>query len=156
MNQSPKWMALKCTTYTRPLWFFQLYIAVSRRAQGFFLQSVAKPKARAWVEQPLMQILVVVANIQVRHLKTEAGERFHGNSSWPWVSRSLEIGETHFQKRKCVWLFFFFFLFFFKKKRIFFFFFFLFLFYKKIYFLYTAENVCFFFLFLGVPQSKKK
>ena len=49
-----------------------------------------------------MQILVVVANIQVRHLKTEGGERFHGNSSWPWVNRSLDIGETHFQIRKCV------------------------------------------------------
>ena len=30
-----------------------------------------KPRARAWVEPPLVQILVVVANIQMRTLKTE-------------------------------------------------------------------------------------
>ena len=28
----------------------------------------------AWVERPLVQILVVVANIQVRTLKTEVGK----------------------------------------------------------------------------------
>ena len=32
---------------------------------------VLQPKARAWVEPPLVQILVVVANIQMRTLKTE-------------------------------------------------------------------------------------
>ena len=32
---------------------------------------MAKPSAQAGVEQPPMQILVVVANIQVRYLKTE-------------------------------------------------------------------------------------
>ena len=30
-----------------------------------------KPRQRCWVKQPLVQILVVVANIQVRTLKTE-------------------------------------------------------------------------------------
>ena len=30
-----------------------------------------KPWQRCWVERPLVQILVVVANIQVRTLKTE-------------------------------------------------------------------------------------
>jgi hypothetical protein len=32
---------------------------------------VKKPWQRCWVERPLVQILVVVANIQVRTLKTE-------------------------------------------------------------------------------------
>ena len=40
---------------------------MSRRAWG----CVTKPLARAWVKPPLVQILVVVANIQVRILKTE-------------------------------------------------------------------------------------
>ncbi len=40
---------------------------MSRRAWGF----VTKPLVRAWVKQPLVQILVVVANIQMRTLKTE-------------------------------------------------------------------------------------
>ena len=38
-------------------------------------------------------------------LEDRGGERFHGNSSWPWVNRSLDIGETHFQIRKCVLFF---------------------------------------------------
>ena len=33
-----------------------------------------QPLASAWVKPPLMQILVVVANIQMRALKTEAGK----------------------------------------------------------------------------------
>lgn len=32
---------------------------------------VTQPLARAWVKRPLVQILVVVANIQMRTLKTE-------------------------------------------------------------------------------------
>ena len=40
---------------------------MSRRARGF----VRKLVAQAWVKQPLVQILVVVANIQMRTLKTE-------------------------------------------------------------------------------------
>ena len=39
----------------------------SRQAWRF----VKKPRQRCWVKQPLVQILVVVANIQVRTLKTE-------------------------------------------------------------------------------------
>ena len=85
-----------------------------RRAWRFFFikntSSVAKPSARAGVEQPPMHILVVVANIQVRFLKAEGGERFHGNSSWPWVNRSLDIGETRFQIRKCALKSYFFFI----------------------------------------------
>lgn len=33
-----------------------------------------QPWARAWVKLPLVQILVVVANIQTRALKTEVGK----------------------------------------------------------------------------------
>ena len=40
---------------------------MSRRAWEF----VTKPLACAWVKQLLVQILVVVANIQMRTLKTE-------------------------------------------------------------------------------------
>ena len=43
---------------------------MSRRAW----RSVAKPAARAGVKRPLVQILVVVANIQTRTLKTEVGK----------------------------------------------------------------------------------
>ena len=35
------------------------------------MEVVGKPVARAKVERPLVQILVVVANIQMRTLKTE-------------------------------------------------------------------------------------
>ena len=35
------------------------------------VEVVAKPRPRGWVELPLVQILVVVANIQMRTLKTE-------------------------------------------------------------------------------------
>ena len=35
---------------------------------------MAKPAARAGVERHLVQILVVVANIQMRTLKTEVGK----------------------------------------------------------------------------------
>jgi hypothetical protein len=46
-------------------------------------------KGKPQVEQPLVQILVAVANIQVKmRLKAEVGEGFHVNSSWTWVSRS--------------------------------------------------------------------
>jgi hypothetical protein len=43
------------------------YVRMSRRAWGF----ARKPLARAWVKRPLVQILVVVATIQMRTLKTE-------------------------------------------------------------------------------------
>ena len=35
------------------------------------MKVVVKPVAQAWVKRPLVQILVVVANIQMRTLKTE-------------------------------------------------------------------------------------
>ena len=35
---------------------------------------VMKLLAQAWVKRPLVQILVVVANIQMRTLKTEVGK----------------------------------------------------------------------------------
>ena len=35
------------------------------------MEVVTKPGARAWVKQPLVQILVVVAIIQMRTLKAE-------------------------------------------------------------------------------------
>ena len=41
---------------------------MSRRAWGI----VKKPLTCVWVEHPLVQILVVVANIQMRTLKIEA------------------------------------------------------------------------------------
>jgi hypothetical protein len=40
---------------------------MSRRAWGFVMQLLVQ----IWVKQPLVQILVVVANIQMRTLKTE-------------------------------------------------------------------------------------
>ena len=58
-------MALKRATYTQP----------SRQAAGIDEQEdvgvAPKRWAQAWVEPPLVQILVVVANIQMRTLKTE-------------------------------------------------------------------------------------
>lgn len=46
---------------------FRAYAATSRRAAAV----ARKPRARAWVEPPRVQILVVVANIQTRALKAE-------------------------------------------------------------------------------------
>ena len=43
---------------------------MSRRAWGLVMKLLAK----AWVKQLLVQILVVVANIQMRTLKTEVGK----------------------------------------------------------------------------------
>jgi len=40
------------------------------------------------MERPPIQILVVVANIQVIRLKAEDGEGFRVNSNWTRVSRS--------------------------------------------------------------------
>jgi len=40
------------------------------------------------VERLLVQILVVVANIQVRLLEGRSGKRFRENSTWSRVSRS--------------------------------------------------------------------
>lgn len=46
---------------------FRVYAATSRRAAAV----AQKPRARARVEPPRVQILVVVANIQTRALKAE-------------------------------------------------------------------------------------
>jgi len=35
------------------------------------MEGVMKPVVQTWVKQPLVQILVVVANIQMRTLRTE-------------------------------------------------------------------------------------
>jgi len=61
-------MALKRATYTRP----------SGQAPGPDEEEgvavAAKPEARARAERPSVQILVVVANIQMRTLKAEEGK----------------------------------------------------------------------------------
>jgi len=54
------------------------------------------------MERPLVQILVVVANIQMRTLKTEVEEGFLVNSSWTRVSRSWEIGKLRFKGAQCI------------------------------------------------------
>ena len=59
-------MALKRVTYTLPS-----ALVIARRRVGRRGGLVAKPRGRPRVERPLVQILVVVANIQVRTLKTE-------------------------------------------------------------------------------------
>ena len=60
-------------------------------------EGCVEAKGRPKVEQPSVQILVVVAIIQVKiRLKAEAGEGFHVNSNWTWVSRPWETGETCF------------------------------------------------------------
>ena len=61
-------MALKRATYTRP----------SGQEPGLDelegAAVAAKPRARARAERPSVQILVVVANIQMRTLKAEEGK----------------------------------------------------------------------------------
>ncbi len=42
-------------------------------------EAVTKPYCKA-VERPLVQILVVAANIQMRTFEDQGGERFHVNS----------------------------------------------------------------------------
>ena len=48
---------------------------------------VMKLLAQALVKQLLVQILVVVANVQMRALNAEV-DVFHVDSSWTWASRS--------------------------------------------------------------------
>lgn len=67
-------MALERRAHTRPSLAergfeksFRAYAATSRRAAAV----ARKPRARARVEPPRVQILVVVANIQTRALKAE-------------------------------------------------------------------------------------
>ena len=62
-------MALKRVTDTQPL--LQI-ISVCRRAWGFVMQ----PLVKTWVKQLLVQILVVVAIIQMKTLKTEVEKGF--------------------------------------------------------------------------------
>ncbi|GFS71411.1 hypothetical protein NPIL_388791 [Nephila pilipes] len=57
----------------------------SRRVAAVAWQGVV----RACMEPPPVQILVVVANTQLR---TEVGEGFHVNSIFTWVSRFLANG----------------------------------------------------------------
>ncbi|WZZ15439.1 hypothetical protein YC2023_108528 [Brassica napus] len=75
-------MALKRATYTRP----------SGKEPGLDAYEgaavAAKPRARAWGERPSVQILVVVANIQMRTLKAEEGKGSHVNGTCTWVSQS--------------------------------------------------------------------
>ncbi|GFS75295.1 hypothetical protein NPIL_163591 [Nephila pilipes] len=67
---------------------------LDRREPSRRVAAVAwKGVARACLEPPPVQILVVVANTQVRTLRTEVGEGFHVNSVCTWVSRSLANGE---------------------------------------------------------------
>eukprot|EP01025_Chloroclados_australasicus_P068263 TRINITY_DN9471_c2_g1_i1.p1 TRINITY_DN9471_c2_g1~~TRINITY_DN9471_c2_g1_i1.p1 ORF type:complete len:136 (+),score=4.29 TRINITY_DN9471_c2_g1_i1:280-687(+) len=65
MDQPRKWMALKCMAYSQP-W---------KQVRSFHEQEgvevVAQPWVQTWVKRLLVQILVVVANIQMRTLKTE-------------------------------------------------------------------------------------
>ena len=63
-------MALERRAHTRPSLATECregYAATSRRAAAV----ARKPRARARVEPPQVQILVVVANIQTRTLKAE-------------------------------------------------------------------------------------
>jgi len=83
-------MALKHSTETLPsergTWCDHVWkqTPTSRRVREGRSEANGRPE----VERPLVQILVVVANIQVESLKAEAGEGFHVNSKWTWVSRT--------------------------------------------------------------------
>ena len=63
-------MALERRTYTGPS---GQYVEPDRQAPTSRRVAAVAPKLRAWawVEPPRVQILVVVANIQTRALKTE-------------------------------------------------------------------------------------
>ena len=61
-------MALKRATYTRP----SGQVPGPDELEGAAV--AAKPGARARAERPSVQILVVVANIQMRTLKAEEGK----------------------------------------------------------------------------------
>ena len=74
-----KWMALMRATDTRS--FLLHDAALSRRAYGFAMKLLAE----AWVKQLMVHILVVVANIQMRALKTEVDKGF----MWTAVGHGL-------------------------------------------------------------------
>ena len=61
-------MALKRATYTRPLG----QVLSPSEQEG--VRVVVQLAARAGVKRPLVQILVVAANVQMRTLKTEVGK----------------------------------------------------------------------------------
>jgi len=63
-------MALERRAYTGPSGQYE-HQGAKPRGVGGSLGWARKPRAWAWVEPPQVQILVVVANIQTRTLKTE-------------------------------------------------------------------------------------
>ena len=84
MNRSLKWMALKCREEKFPILDWQRAhneVLSSRRTREGCWEAVC---GRPRVEQPLVQILVVVANTQVENvlLEDRSGEGFHINSKY--------------------------------------------------------------------------
>src|SRR6204780_2180363 len=67
----PNELALKMDGAQALYPYLTVGVEVTRRRVGRRGGRVKKPWQRCWVERPLVQILVVVANIQVRTLKTE-------------------------------------------------------------------------------------
>ena len=84
MNRPLKWMALKCREEKFPILDWQraqCEVLSSRRTREGCWEAVC---GRPRVEQPLVQILVVVANTQVENvlLEDRSGEGFHINSKY--------------------------------------------------------------------------
>ena len=84
MNRPLKWMALKCREEKFPILDWQRThneVLSSRRTREGCWEAVC---GRPRVEQPLVQILVVVANTQVENvlLEDRSGEGFHINSNY--------------------------------------------------------------------------
>ena len=84
MNRPLKWMALKCREEKFPILDWQRAhneVLSSRRTREGCWEAVC---GRPRVEQPLVQILVVVANTQVENvlLEDRSGEGFHINSNY--------------------------------------------------------------------------
>ena len=84
MNRPLKWMALKCREEKFPILDWQRAhneVLSSRRTREGCWEAVC---GRPRVEQPLVQILVVVANTQVQNvlLEDRSGEGFHINSKY--------------------------------------------------------------------------
>lgn len=84
MNRPLKWMALKCREEKFPILDWQRAhneVLSSRRTREGCWEAVC---GRPRVEQPLVQILVVVANTQVENvlLEDRSGEGFHINSKY--------------------------------------------------------------------------
>ena len=82
MNRPLKWMALKCREEKFPILDWQRAhneVLSSRRTREGCWEAVC---GRPRVEQPLVQILVVVANTQVLLLEDRSEEGFHINSNY--------------------------------------------------------------------------